>query len=121
MILVVGGAGAGKREYVRNLGWDESSIADGVIDDRPVIINLQDAVFNYRPESPEAADALLESLANKAIVVCDEVGGGIIPLERRDREARDACGRLCCRMAQRAEKVVRVVCGLPIIIKGEYP
>ncbi|MDR1262907.1 MAG: bifunctional adenosylcobinamide kinase/adenosylcobinamide-phosphate guanylyltransferase [Oscillospiraceae bacterium] len=121
MILVVGGAGAGKREYVRSLGWDDSSIADGVMDDRPVIINLQDVVFSYHPERSEAADALLEPLACKAVVVCDEIGGGIIPLERHDREARDACGRLCCRLAQRAEKVVRVVCGLPIIIKGEYP
>jgi adenosyl cobinamide kinase/adenosyl cobinamide phosphate guanylyltransferase len=113
VILVVGGAGAGKRDYVKTLGWDDASIADGKLDDRPVLVNLQRIVF----DNPEDTQALLEPLARKAVVACDEVGGGIIPLDRRDRDARDACGRLCCRLAQRAERVVRVVCGIPVTIK----
>jgi adenosyl cobinamide kinase/adenosyl cobinamide phosphate guanylyltransferase len=114
MTLVIGGAGAGKRDYIASLGWADADIADGIVDDKPVIINLQRAVF----DDPESADRLLPTLRGKYVIACDEVGSGVIPLDRRDREARDACGRLCCKLATQADKVVRVVCGIPIIIKG---
>lgn len=53
-----------------------------------------------------------------AVVVMDEIGCGIIPLERADRLWREAVGRVGCLLAERAETVERVVCGIPIKIKG---
>ena len=38
-----------------------------------------------------------------------------------ERRGREAVGRLCVRLAQRAECVVRMVCGIPTVIKGELP
>lgn len=35
--------------------------------------------------------------------------------------AREAAGRLACLLAQRADTVVRVYCGLPQVLKGEPP
>ena len=34
---------------------------------------------------------------------------------------RQAVGRLCCRLAERAERVERIFCGLPMVLKGEGP
>jgi adenosylcobinamide kinase / adenosylcobinamide-phosphate guanylyltransferase len=113
MVLVIGGAGSGKRDYVKSLGYSESDIADGLINDRSVVYNLQNIVFR----NPDHALELFEHLVSKEVVVCDEVGSGIIPLASKERMAREATGRLCIRLAEWAERVVRLVCGIPVVIK----
>ncbi|MDR0916275.1 MAG: bifunctional adenosylcobinamide kinase/adenosylcobinamide-phosphate guanylyltransferase [Oscillospiraceae bacterium] len=112
MILVIGGRASGKRDYVRSLGYADADIADGVIDARPVVYNLQALVF----ADHESAPNLLEPLLTKDVVVCDEVGSGVIPTDRDQRLAREATGRLCVHLAQRAERVVRLVAGVPTTI-----
>ena len=52
------------------------------------------------------------------MVVCDEVGSGVIPLEKARRLGREATGRLCCQLAKEATRVVRLVAGIPTVIKG---
>lgn len=113
MLLVIGGAGSGKREYVKSLGYADEDIADAVLNDKPVLDNLQDIVF-ADPMNVEVFDTLLQ----KRVVICNEVGSGVIPLDPRDREVREATGRLCSRLAQHAQKAVRLVSGIPIVIKG---
>ena len=113
MILVVGPAASGKLEYVRSLGYGDAQIADGRMGPEPVIANLQAIVA----ADPQGAPALLDELAAKELVTCDEVGSGIIPLDAREREVREATGRLCIELAQRAEQVVRLVAGIPTRIK----
>ncbi|HZK41966.1 MAG TPA: bifunctional adenosylcobinamide kinase/adenosylcobinamide-phosphate guanylyltransferase [Clostridia bacterium] len=117
MILIIGGRASGKLDYVRNLGYEDHQIAHGVLDDRPVLYNLQDLVF----ADPKASSQLLEVLLKKEVVVCHEVGSGIIPAKAEDREAREATGRLCNRLAAQADQVIRLVCGLPLIIKDRLP
>ena len=114
MVLVIGGAGSGKLDYVTSLGYSQDDIADGLIDGRSVVYHLQNIVFDDPDHAPELFDRLLA----KDVVVCDEVGSGIIPLELRDRQAREATGRLCIRLAAHADRVVRLVCGIPVVIKG---
>ncbi len=114
MILVIGGRSSGKRSYVESLGYDPAQIADGVLDDRPVLYNLQSITM----ADPEGAPALFGALLEKEVVVCDEVGSGVIPLEKARRLGREATGRLCCRLAAEATQVVRLVAGIPTVIKG---
>ena len=114
MILVLGAEASGKRDYIRSLGYSDSDMADGELDDRPVLMNLQQLVFS----DPTSADALLPVLLQKEVVACNEVGSGIIPDNRRATEAREATGRLCIRLAQQATCVVRCVVGIPTVIKG---
>ena len=47
----------------------------------------------------------------------DEVGCGVTPVDPRQRLAREQTGRLCAALAARAQKVVRVCCGIPTVIK----
>lgn len=42
-------------------------------------------------------------------------------VDAKQRADREAAGRLACLLAQRADTVVRVFCGLPILLKGELP
>lgn len=114
MILVVGGKASGKREYVLSLGYTAAEIADGVLDEKPVLLNLQDMVM----ADIENAPALLPELLKKEVVACDEVGSGVIPMGKDRRLGREATGRLCCRLAEQAEMVVRMVSGIPTVIKG---
>lgn len=62
---------------------------------------------------------LYDALADKEVVICNEVGSGVIPVERNVRLGREAAGRLCVLLAKDAEAVVRMVCGIPTIIKGQ--
>ena len=114
MILVIGARASGKRSYVESLGYTPTQIADGVIDARPVLDNLQDLTM----PDPEGAPALFDALIGKEVVICDEVGSGVIPLEKQRRLGREATGRLCCRLAREATQVVRLVAGIPTVIKG---
>lgn len=111
LILVVGGAAAGKTAYVESLGYSESAIARGVLDERPVLDDLQDLVSR----TPDGD--LLPYLLEKKVVVCREVGCGVVPLDPAERALRERVGRLCVRLAERAEQVVRVSCGIAAVLK----
>ena len=52
-----------------------------------------------------------------AVVVANEVGAGVVPVSAEDRAFREAVGRALCVMAQEAQQVTRVVCGIGVRIK----
>lgn len=111
MIFVTGPLFAGKREFVRSaLGWSEAELA-------------RRAVWDVQELASRRADlsALAEELSGHEVVIATEVGGGVVPVEPEQRRAREAAGRLSCLLAERAETVVRVCCGLPQVLKGELP
>ena len=88
--------------------------ADGVLDDKKVLYGLEKLVA----ADPEGAASLLPELLKKEVVACSEVGSGVIPLRYEQRQAREATGRLCVQLAAHAEKVIRMVAGIPVTIKG---
>ena len=63
-------------------------------------------------------EALADRLSRKALVLATELGGGVVPTEPAERAAREAAGRLNCLLAKRADRVIRVFCGLPTVLKG---
>lgn len=46
------------------------------------------------------------------LIVSNELGYGVVPMEKTDRLWREATGRICTEIAARADEVVRVVCGV---------
>lgn len=46
------------------------------------------------------------------ILICDEVGGGIVPLKKEDRIYREAVGRALCCAVKKSDRVERVMCGI---------
>ncbi len=110
MIFVTGPLYAGKQAYIQNaLGLSDGEFALRAVRD------VQ--------ELAAGADlpALADELARYEIVIATELGGGLIPVDKAEREKREAAGRLACLLAERAETVIRVCCGLPQVLKGKLP
>lgn len=52
-----------------------------------------------------------------AIIICDEIGLGVVPLDAFDRQWRDCVGRSLCRIAAKATDVERIICGIGMKLK----
>lgn len=111
-MLVVGPLYSGKRSAVRQLlGWDEEEL------ERRAVWDVQELAAARQDD----LELLAEELAAHEVVIATEVGGGIVPVDPEERAAREAAGRLSCLLAERADTVVRVFCGLPMVLKGSLP
>ena len=131
MILITGGTSSGKATFARNLaaqhGWSEDDIAFNVeellwgqVESAGQIAPAGDDTAGHTSSKAlSATPELLERLAAKAIVTCSEVGAGIVPLDAQERAWREAVGRMSCELASQADAVVRMVCGIPVVLKGE--
>ncbi len=127
MILIIGGAGQGKLAYVQeHFQLQCKDIADGA--DCSISDALQArAVTHYHlliRRLGEDAIAFTERLCSErpdAVILLDEIGCGIIPMEKNDRIWRETVGRCGCILAAHSDSVIRMVCGIPTAIKGELP
>lgn len=120
MMLVTGGVASGKRTYVRSLGFAEKDLAyaspDGALPDSgaPVVVDAQLLAL-----AGPVGEGALADLAAREVVVATEVGAGVVPAGPGERAWRERAGRLACDLAERAECVVRMVCGIPQVLKSE--
>ena len=106
MILIVGGAKQGKLDYVlkkTGLGPEDVARNPESARNNPIFDGLAQCVRAH----PDV------------IILCDEVGCGVVPVDPAERAWREAVGRLCCVLAERAERVERIYCGLSMVLKGE--
>lgn len=131
MILIIGSEASGKREYVKSLGYTDDMISECIDDKRPVLYGLHKIVAadpekirntlsrieNLPADKINPADQWLTNLLDKEIIVCNEVGSGIIPMLASERMYREQTGRLCTLLASRAEHVIRMVCGIAVNLK----
>lgn len=110
MILITGPLYSGKRDFARSI------LSPGGFEKR-VCSDAQELVR----ECGDVA-ALAQRLAEQyEVVILTETGGGVVPVDASQRREREAAGRLGCLLAARADTVVRIFCGLPLILKGELP
>jgi len=108
MIFVTGPLFSGKQEAIcRMLGWNEEDFAENAVRDVEQLA--------YEAENLQE---LAEHLAEREVVIATEVGGGVVPADPEERRRREQAGRLACLLAERAETVIRVCCGLPQVLKG---
>jgi len=111
MIFVTGPLFAGKQTYIcRALGWTEADFREKAVRDVQELASVA-----------ENLEKLAEKLGAWPVVLATEVGGGVVPVDPGERSAREAAGRLSCLLAARADTVIRVCCGLPQLLKGEWP
>ena len=105
MKLYIGGAHQGQEEFARR----ENPGAD-IIPDFHLLLKG----FDGDPRA-FAEDFCREH--HDAVIVADEIGCGVVPIDRNDRTWREAAGRALCVLAQKSESVTRVVCGIGVRIK----
>lgn len=125
MEMMIGGAFQGKSALAKQnypkvnwvngteADWESLSHAEGVLGFHEYI----------RKEMKAGKD--LSSLAEDlirvnpdVILVSDEVGYGVVPMDAFDRAYREAVGRICTKLAGYSHKVTRVVCGIGTVIKN---
>lgn len=131
MELYIGGAFQGKLEYVKSLYNSRNPQIYGKNDFGKLLsLENQDAIWNdfhltiknllEKNENQEKITSQVFSIIEKnpeiKIISC-EIGSGIVPIEKSDRIWRDFSGHLLVQIAKKAEKVVRIICGLPQRIK----
>lgn len=119
MELIIGGAYQGKKAYARNkYRLDEQEIftcgEDGSIDfSSRCICRLERYILACVREgkAPE------RSFRPDAVVLCDDVSCGVVPMDAQLRAWREAVGRFLSGLSQEAEHVTRLFCGLPQVLK----
>lgn len=127
MILIVGGAYQGKTEYaIKNYGIDKTDIADGETFDFNNTGGIK-CVSNYHQtvrsfienctDPIEISEKLIEKNPD-IIIIMNEIGNGIVPIEKSERIWREQTGKTGCFLAERADEVIRVTCGCGVKIKG---
>ena len=124
MIMITGGAFQGKTEFAKKLlGISDEDIKDCGSCEPEELKNAR-CVKHYelavKRLLSENKDPLLftEELDCEAVIM-DEIGCGIIPLEKSGRVWREYAGRAGCITARRSERVYRLCCGIATLIKGE--
>lgn len=121
MRLLVGGMAQGKltcaMELVRatpeDVLYGESCPLTG--EQNGLVLHGVQALVRRCMEAGEDPMALLEALLSRnpeLIITARELGCGVVPMDAFQREWRERTGRVCCALAQRAQRVDRVVCGL---------
>lgn len=125
MILVVGGANQGKKEYatqqffVENWASGETCTKEEVFSSQGVchFELLAKRLMGKEENFREFAEDIIK-LNEKIIIVTNEIGCGLVPVDAFMRTYREEYGRVCTYLASQAKEVHRVMCGIGRKIKG---
>ena len=121
MKLVIGGYANGKLDYV--LGRPEAQayrVYDGCLPEEAewleqVIIDHLNLWIKKQLEEQQNPEQRLDEFLKQCpdcILISDEIGNGIVPMDAFEREYREKNGRILIELAKQADEVVRVVCGI---------
>ena len=135
MILVTGGRALGKRAFVEmqlgggaQIRWvDGATAAPEEMETAKYCYHFQDFLrralcgeiegWLEHETQPEILAQRLLSANPGRVIVTDEIGCGIVPVSKEEREWREETGRVCCCLAAASGQVWRVVCGIGTRIK----
>ena len=122
MILIFGGAYQGKLEYAKKMY--EIDFIDGSIAGVDEIYSAK-GIYNFdkfikrcmveKTDMQQLLDELKEK-NNDVVIVSTEVGAGIVPVDKNERDFREAVGRICTKIAANSIEVHRVTCGIGQVI-----
>ena len=112
--LVTGGAFQGKYAWASaeypGLSWTDGGVCS--LDEIHTFQGMNRFhLFIRRWEKEELTDLILER-QGEIVLVWDEIGCGLVPVDASDREYREAVGRICTELAAEAVRADRVVCGI---------
>ena len=131
MILIIGGFAQGKlhfvkQRYVHCEDGREVTVLDGTLalpagtGAGQMIVNHLHRYIREQLRQGTDPEAMIENFCKKhpgCILICDEIGNGIVPMEAEERTYRECTGRILEGLAAQADEVVRVVCGIGQKIK----
>ncbi len=103
--------------YIKRLTYKEDAAYNTTVDDT---ITTDDTITADTTAKTMSAAEIINDIyeANPDIIlICDEVGGGIVPLKKEDRIYREAVGRALCCAVKKSDRVERVMCGIGQCLK----
>ena len=119
MKFITGGAYQGKLEYAKKL-YPGAEWTDGAGCSLQEILSCG-AVDNFHLfvrrwlQEGKTPQELIRAILDKnrdLIIVCDEIGCGLVPTDAFEREYRESVGRICTQLVEYADEVYRVTCGI---------
>ena len=126
MILIFGGAYQGKLTYtlerfkltdadVYKCYSDNSLIPEKV----KIIYEIDKWILSLIKDGIDVDNAIQQFVDNNrdAIVICNDISCGIVPLDPILRKWRDAVGRSLAVFSGISDEVIRLFCGIPTRIK----
>lgn len=127
-ILVIGGAYQGKTEWVQeNFPEYQMMLPEMLLQENRLgkvvaqvgINQFHIFIKQWIHEKKDYVEAVNLIRQNPSwLVISDEVGNGVVPIDKEEREWREATGRMLCELAKDADEVYRMYCQIPVLIKG---
>lgn len=129
MKLIIGGYAQGKLNYaVTKYNVAEDHVFESVLPTSEELEKLTGTIIvsslhkwiRKRIKEGGRPEEEISSFVKKnsdCIVICDEIGNGIVPMDPFERVYRERTGRIQVKLAADAEEVERVVCGIAQKIK----
>ena len=113
--LILGGRNNGKKDYLLGCGYTQDDFCTDFTG--RILYKLNDVIKNNM-DNENVTEYVLEQVRDKdIIIVCDEVGCGIVPIDKNENDYREKVGRCCCALAKTADSVERVYSGIAAVIK----
>lgn len=122
-ILVIGGACQGKSQWAENTfpQYNKINIDNVLSEEEQGYIKIDDfhiVMKNWLLQKVDYKENVKNICSqNSWIIISNEVGSGIIPMEKNDRLWREETGRMLTFIAGEADEVYRIFCGIPVKIK----
>ncbi|MCR4831902.1 MAG: bifunctional adenosylcobinamide kinase/adenosylcobinamide-phosphate guanylyltransferase [Pseudobutyrivibrio sp.] len=110
MVLIIGGSYQGKTEYARE-NFPKAKF-----------FNQAHLFIKKRIADGKNQQEILEELLQATkdgdwVIIADEIGNGVVPMDEADRVYRETTGRILIDIAREATEVHRVILGLGQRIK----
>lgn len=126
MVLVVGGSHQGKRAYAcKRFGLPKENFIDGASCTLEELYHCV-GVYHFHEFMKKSMSnkknlldihTLLREKNPEIIIITNEIGYGIVPIDPFERRYREQTGRICCKLAEASSQVYRVVSGIGMMIK----
>jgi adenosyl cobinamide kinase/adenosyl cobinamide phosphate guanylyltransferase len=118
LTLIIGGQNSGKYNYLLELGYKPCDIDADF--EKKAVYKLNTIVRNLLKNNIDPIEFINTKLEeqNFSAIVCDEVGLGVVHIDKFERKYVEAVGRVCCIIAKKADRVDRIYCGISTRIKG---
>jgi adenosyl cobinamide kinase/adenosyl cobinamide phosphate guanylyltransferase len=127
MRLIIGGHAQGKLTYVINKYnvekdkiWDSQLPQNTEKLEGTIVINhLNNWIKSQIKNNGNPEEEITNFINNypDCIIISDEVGNGIVPIDKFEREYRERTGRIQIELAKQATEVERIICGISQKIK----
>ncbi len=116
----------GKREYAEKLYGSFDIIFDMEKQDPEsitctgLITNIHTGVKKLMQKNIDPYDFFMSriDMLRQCVIIGDEIGGGIVPIDEFSRRWRDETGKLYQALAREADIVDRIFAGLALRLKG---